>query len=154
MTKTATNQEANSKTSAPEFAIGHIYVKDLSFELITPMHQLGSWEPNAEISRKFTHTAKENNEYEVVLTISIKVSSADKKAFIIEVQQAGAFLIKNFTEQQVEHLLESYCLSVLLPYARSAVSSQITQGGFPPLFLPPVDFESEYQHKINQSNAS
>ena len=144
----------NTKSIAPEFAISHIYVKDISFELVTPMHQLLKWEPNAEINRKFNCIKKENDEYEVTLTINIKVSSNKQQAFLVELQQSGAFLIKNFKEQQVEHLLESYCLSVLLPYARQAVSAQITQGGFPPLFLPPVDFEAEYQQKIKQANES
>ena len=148
MTTTATNANQKKQTNAnPEFAIGHIYIKDSSFELVTPMHKIEKWEPNAEISRKHAFVKKESDEYEVTLTVSIKVSANEQKAFLIEIQQSGAFLMKNFTQEQIEHLMESYCPNILLPYARQAISAQIIQGGFPPLFLPPVDFESEYMQK-------
>ena len=134
-------------TTTPEFNINHLYIKDLSCEVIEPMHKLPKWEPDAKINRECKHRLVQENEYEVVLTIKVTVTSADKTVLVLELQQAGSFVLKNFTVEQVEHLLESYCPSVLLPYARQALSSQIIQAGFPPLFLPPVDFESEYLNK-------
>ena len=141
--QTATKEPSNQ----PEFAIGHIYIKDSSFEIATPMHRLSEWKPDAKITRECTYQALENKTYEVQLRVTVSVKSNDEKAFIAEVQQAGSFIINNFSEQQLEHLLESYCPSILLPYLRQALSSSITLGGFPPFFLPPIDFESEYQHK-------
>ncbi|MBM93239.1 MAG: protein-export chaperone SecB [Legionellales bacterium] len=148
--QTTSNETTDSNavdTNQPQFAIGHLYLKDASFEMTHPMHMLPAWEPNANIQMDFKHAEVAEGQYEVVLTVTAAVDSSDQKVFVAEIQQAGAFLIKNFSSEQVEHLLESYCPSVLLPYARQSLSTLITQGGFPPLFLSPVDFESQYQEK-------
>jgi preprotein translocase subunit SecB len=36
------------------------------------------------------------------------------------------------------------CPGVLFPFARSAVSQLVSQGGFPQFLLPPVNFEALY----------
>jgi preprotein translocase subunit SecB len=147
MTQKNTDTSKTDKNPQPEFAIGHLYVTDASFEMAQPMHRLAEWKPDAKIQMDFNHKVHSDHEYEVILTVTADVHSDDQKVFIAEVQQAGAFLIKNFRKDQLEHLLESYCPSVLLPYARQALSDLIIKGGFPPLFLSPVDFETQYQEK-------
>jgi preprotein translocase subunit SecB len=143
-------QQANNL----EFNINHLYVLDVSCEVIKPMHKLAKWQPDAKISRECSHKLVDENEYEVVLKVKVDVTSDNTQALIVEIQQAGSFLLKNFTEKQIEHLLESYCPSILLPYARQALSAQVIQAGFPPLFLPPVDFESEFLNKKSADKVS
>jgi hypothetical protein len=41
-------------------------------------------------------------------------------------------------------------MSILLPYAREAVSDITTRGGFPPLLLAPVNFDALYQQHLKE----
>jgi preprotein translocase subunit SecB len=41
--------------------------------------------------------------------------------------------------------------SVLFPYARAVVSQLVSQGGFPQLLLPPVNFDALYANSQNEA---
>ena len=68
----------------------------------------------------------------------------DATIFLVEVKQAGVFLLRNLNEVDAKRAIASVCPSVLFPYARAAVSNLVTQGGFPQFLLPPVNFDALY----------
>lgn len=145
----------NQQTNAPEFAITHIYQSDLSFEAEKPMHLLDQeWNPDAKISMNHKHAKLADDTYDVKINVSIEVSIADKRIFIAEMEQSGTFLLKNFAEEQLDHVLKVFCPNTLLPYARQTLSDIIVRGGFPPLFIGPVDFESQYINSKNETEGS
>jgi preprotein translocase subunit SecB len=142
-----------TENTNPEFAIMHIYVKDLSFESPLPMHLLDvEWKPDAQVSMNHEHQALGDDNYNVTVKVSIDVKINDKNIFIAEIEQSGTFLLKNFNEEQLDHVLKAYCPNTLLPYARQTLSDTIVRGGFPPLFIGPVDFESQYAKEKNSTN--
>jgi preprotein translocase subunit SecB len=63
-------------------------------------------------------------------------------AFLVEVQQAGIFLLKGFSEQDRSQVLKTFCPTQLYPYAREAVADMVGKGGFPQMHLQPVSFEA------------
>jgi preprotein translocase subunit SecB len=62
--------------------------------------------------------------------------------FLVEVKQAGAFLMQNLSNDDMRRAAGAICPAVLFPYARAVVSQLVTQGGFPQLLLPPVNFDA------------
>ena len=86
--------------------------------------------------------------HEVVLTITITTKQDDKTAFLIELQQAGAFVIKGYPEEALQGILGAYCLEALFPYAREVIDGLAIKGGFPPILLNPVNFNALYQQKV------
>ena len=80
--------------------------------------------------------------------MSVTSTQNDKTAFLVELKQAGVFLIKGFPEQQLNQLLGSYCPHTLFPFAREAVSDFVSKGGFPPLLLSPVNFDALYAQQL------
>jgi len=130
----------------PEFAIMHIYQSDLSFEAPIPMHLLkDEWQPDAKVSMNHESKKIDDETYNVMIKVSIEVNIKDKQVFIAEIEQCGTFMLKNFKDDQLDHVLKVYCPNTLLPYARQTLSDTIVRGGFPPLFIGPVDFESQYE---------
>jgi preprotein translocase subunit SecB len=61
---------------------------------------------------------------------------------LCELQQAGAFGIRNVSAEDMQRLLGIFCPNYLLPYAREVIANLLTKGGFPPFLLPPVNFEA------------
>ena len=88
---------------------------------------------------------------EVVLTVTVSAKQNDKTLFLVEVKQAGAFLMQNLSEEDTKRAIASICPGVLFPYARSMVSQLVSQGGFPQLLLPPVNFDALYLNSQAQS---
>ena len=149
------NQEAAAaaeNTNEQQFAVQRLYIKDLSFE--APMGAEAftkQWQPavNQELGNKVNKL--DDNNYEVILTITITVKLGEETAFLIEVHQAGIFNITGLEEQQLAHVLNTMCPQILFPYAREAIDNVITKGSFPALMLPPINFDALFAQAVQQS---
>src|SRR3990167_247491 len=137
----------------PEFGIQRIYVKGLSFEAPnTPAIFLENWEPEMTLDLGTKTESLGDNVHKVLLTVTVTVKVRDKTAFLVEVQQAGIFMLKGFPEEQLQPMLGSFCPNILYPYAREVVTDAVVRGGFPQLYLTPVNFDALYeQHRANAS---
>ncbi len=147
--------DAASGASTPVFNVHSIYVKDLSFEAPhSPQIFNIEWKPKIDFDLQMGSQILSEPEsiYEVVLhvTVTIKLGEAaeEKPAFLIDIQQAGAFSVQNFTPEATQQLLATACATVLFPYAREAISNLATRGGFPQLVLPPINFDAMYEHHL------
>ena len=109
------------------------------------------WQPavNQELGNKVNKL--DDNNYEVILTITITVKLGEETAFLIEVHQAGIFNITGLEEQQLAHVLNTMCPQILFPYAREAIDNVITKGSFPALMLPPINFDALFAQAVQQS---
>lgn len=148
-----TNEKAGQDESADQmdFGIQRIYVKDLSYEAPNaPQIFRETWSPKVEIDLQSKFVRLEESVYEVTLTVTSTVKINEKVAFLAEVQQAGIFTIRNFPDDQLQHLLGSFCPSVIFPYARESITDLVTRGGFPQLYLAPINFDAIYQQKLSK----
>ena len=71
---------------------------------------------------------------------------------LVEIDQAGIFLIKNVPEDVLGRMLATSCANILFPFAREAVSDIVTRGGFPQLLLTPVNFDALYDQQKKQAS--
>ncbi|MCC2637940.1 MAG: protein-export protein SecB [Moraxellaceae bacterium] len=129
-----------------QFALQRIYVKDLSFEAPhAPKTFLAAWQPEVSIELSTQASRMEDGKnYEVVLALTVTVKNDNATAFLVEVKQAGIFLIEGVPDNQLSQLLGAYCPNVLFPYARETVSDIVTRGSFPQLLLAPVNFDAVF----------
>jgi preprotein translocase subunit SecB len=137
--------------SKPEFALQHLYVKDISFEAPkSPEIFSTKWEPETHVELATQSRALNEKIYEVSLTITINCKSEGASVYIVEVEQAGIFMVNNFSAAQLEHFLAVYCPTMLFPYSREVISSLIVKGGFAPLYLAPFNFEDLYRQRKSE----
>ena len=135
-----------------QFFIQRLYIKNVSFESPNvPTVFQDEWEPELNLDLNIKHTQLENDNYEVVLSVTTQVKNKNKVAFLVEVEQAGIFTIQGTTEEQLEHVLGSFCPSLLFPYAREVISSEVLRGSFPPLVLSPVNFDAIFWQQKQQT---
>jgi preprotein translocase subunit SecB len=138
-------------TDETQFMIQRIYVKDLSYETPnTPLVFQQQWEPELNLDLNTTSTQLENGVFEVVLTVTATVANQKATAFLVEVKQAGIFTIQGAATNQLDHLLNSFCPSILFPYAREAITSQVIRGSFPQLVLAPINFDALYMQQMEE----
>ncbi len=90
--------------------------------------------------------------YEVLLTVTVTAKIKDKIMFLVEVQQAGIFRIRNLSDEEIDPVLGIGCPNILFPYLREVVSDIVTRAGFPPVILSPVNFEAVYHQKKAETN--
>lgn len=148
------NQENTNQTQETqhEFGIQRIYTKDLSYETPhTPDIFQNEWTPEVDMNLQTDSKKLAENIYEVVLHITVTAKLKNKIAFLVEVKQAGIFAIKNFTKEQLDPMLGSFCPNILFPYAREIISTTISRGSFPVLHLAPINFDAFYQDKIEKT---
>ena len=132
----------------PVFAIEKIYIKDLSLEIPNAPNiflERDTPEINMQLGGKNQRIDK--GLHEVLLTVTVTAKIKDKIMFLVEVQQAGIFRIRNVSDEEIDPVLGIGCPTILFPYLREAVSDVVTRAGFPPVILSPVNFEAIYQQK-------
>ena len=129
------------------------YLKDVSFESPNaPMVFQDESEPETEFNINTSYSLLAEDVYEVVLSLTIKVTNKTGTVLLIELEQAGIFTVQNFPEEELEHILHAYCGNILFPYAREEVSSLTTKGGFPPLLLAPINFDALFEQQMQTSD--
>lgn len=149
----ATAQEGQQQQ---QFGIQRIYNKDVSFESpATPDVFRRQWQPkfNVDLNTKSNAVDEEGN-FEVVLTITVTAKIEEETIFLVEVQQAGIFLITGFEGDNLRRLLGTAAPNVLFPYARENIDALVVKGGFPAIMLSPVNFEALYQQAVAQTENS
>jgi preprotein translocase subunit SecB len=149
MTDQPTNGPVTEDAEAPQFSLQRIYVRDLSFEAPkSPAIFRQEWTPSVSLDLNTRQKSLEGDFYEVVLTLSVTVSNGEEVAFIVEVQQAGIFLIKGLDAASMSHTLGAFCPNILFPYARETIDSLVVRGSFPALMLAPVNFDALYAQEL------
>ena len=149
------NTAAAAQEPTSQFSLQRIYVKDLSFEAPkSPEIFREDWSPQVEMDLNTRQRSLEGDFHEVVLTITVTVKTADEVAFIVEVQQAGIFLIQGLDEASKGHALGAFCPGLLFPYAREAIDSLVVRGSFPALMLAPVNFDALYAQELERMQSN
>lgn len=151
-------QESNGNGSAQggQFALKKLYIKDLSFEspnapAIFEDPAVTSADPQVKLNLKNAHKTLSEDHCEVVLHVSVHATLNDQSLFMVEVEQAGVFLISGYSDAEKRKLIGTYCPSALFPYAREVISSLIGKGGFPAMLLQPINFDALYAQVTEDS---
>lgn len=146
----ASNQQ---KQAQPGLNIRRIYLKDLSFE--TPMGvEAFSQSVQPKIDQDLSVQVNTVGEglHEVILLMTITARVEQRAVFLVEVKQAGLFGTAGLTGPQLSHVINSQCPQILFPYAREAIDSTLIRGSFPPLMLPPLNFDAIFAQAVQQAN--
>jgi preprotein translocase subunit SecB len=126
-----------------EISIARLYVKDFSFESPkSPQVFQQQFQPEMKVEVNVTPKNLGNQFYEVSLNILLDAKAGQESLFIVEIEQAGIFEIKNAQQEQLDHILLVFAPQTLFPYARAHIDQAMTMGSFPPVMLAPINFEA------------
>ena len=150
-TETGTTPEAAAQTLAGlTLAVNAQYVKDLSFENPrAPASLMATKEqPQIDVNVNVNARGLQPNIYEVSLSIRADAKVAGEAAFITELEYSGVFTVANAPEEVLRPVLLIECPRILFPFARRIIADVTRDGGFPPLYLNPIDFVSLYRSQF------
>ena len=111
----AEEQAASQQNPQQQFAMQRIYSKDVSFESpATPGIFGKQWQPkvNVDLNTKSDKFDDKGN-FEVVLTITITAKVDEETAFLVEIQQAGIFLVTGFSDNDLRRVLGTAAPTIL-----------------------------------------
>src|SRR5690349_15245516 len=148
----ATNENDIGATdpNAPQLALQAVYLKDCSYEAPNGPRVDGAWNPQVSLDLHTGVNLLTSDLREIVLTVTVSAKQNEATVFLVEVKQAGAFVMRKLSDDDVRRAIGSICPNVLFPYARAAVSQLVTAGGFPQFLLPPVNFDALYARSLTE----
>lgn len=151
-TGAADEAAAAEQSKAVQFGMQRVYVKDVSFEAPNGVLAMqAGFQPKVSQDLSTEVNKVQEDLYEVALSLTATVKSEEKTAFLVEVKQAGLFAVKGLEGAPLQQLLSSQCPQMLFPYARELVDSLVVRGGFPPLMLPPVNFDALFAAAVAEA---
>jgi len=138
-----------------QLRLERIYLKDASFESPRAPDVFGDrGQPEFQLDINSRSTGLGNDRAEVVLSVTLRARTEQgNTAFIVEVQQAGIFLVSGFDAATTQRILGTFCPGTLFPYVREVVDSLILRGGFPAVHLAPVNFDALYLDALRKQQA-
>lgn len=122
------------------------YVKDLSFENpgAPDSMRTDQAQPQIELNLGVGATPRQDGTYEVTLTVRAEAKRDNAVAFIAELAYSGWFQFANAPQELLDPLVRVEAPRMLFPFARRILADITRDGGFPPLFLEPIDFGALY----------
>src|SRR3954469_6551623 len=121
------------------------YVKDLSVENPSAP-QVFQWQtqPTLDVQFNINVDKAADDVHEVTLKIEVSARSENGVHFVVDLSYAGLFGLRNIPEDALPPFLLIEAPRHIFPFARQIVAEAVTNSGFPPLLLDPIDFAAAY----------
>ena len=128
-----------------------VYIKDCSFEAPNGPFITTQGNPQVNLNLSTRATALAQDMHEIVVQVNLEAKAGDKVVWLLELQQAGAFLIRNLSAADLAQVVNIVAPNYLMSFARATVSELVVKGGFPPFLLPLVTFEALHARAQQQA---
>src|SRR4051812_16173699 len=121
------------------------YVKDLSVENPSAP-QVFQWQVQPALDVQFNINVEKaaDDVHEVTLKIEVAARSENGVHFVVDLSYACLFGLRGVPDEALPPFLLIEAPRLLFPFARQIVAEAVTNLGFPPLLLDPIDFASAY----------
>ncbi len=146
---------ANAENRAPMLNAMVQYTKDFSFENPTAPRSLGpqSKPPNISIQVNVNARQVADADFEVELMLEGAAGEGAETLFKFELNYAGLFRLVNISQNDTQPIVMIECPRLLFPFARQIIAESVRSGGFPPLYIDPIDFAGLYRQRLEQMGA-
>src|SRR3954463_1779562 len=125
------------------------YIKDLSVENPSAP-QVFQWQvqPSIDVQFNISVAGAGENVHEGGLKIEVTARSDNGVHFVVDLTYAGLFGLRNIPEEALQPFLLIEAPRLLLPFARQIIAEAVSNTGFPPLLLDPIDFTAAYMSQL------
>tara|TARA_Y100000590_G_scaffold452259_1_gene595041 strand:- start:27402 stop:27839 length:438 start_codon:yes stop_codon:yes gene_type:complete len=131
------------------------YIKNLSFESPKVPQKLPHTivKPNIDVGVNVNAITinNESNIFEVEINTKAEASQENELVFTTELTYAGVVQLNGIDEKDKSVVILVEIPSILFPFVRRIIADTVRDGGFPPLYIEPIDFLKLYQNNIKQN---
>lgn len=140
------NTDQAAETGAPDIQVKAQFIRDLSFESPNVLKLVDGpgTNPNLQLEINVNARNVKAGLFESVIELRAEANSKEGIIYDFEIVYGGLFAISNIREDALEPFLLVNCPALLFPFLRRIVADVTREGGFPPLFLDPIDFAALY----------
>ena len=140
---------------APQLNALAQYAKDISFENPNAPRSLQPQPQGPQIAIQVNVNAKQlaETDFEVDLALEGSAKIGEETLFAFDLTYSGVFRVKNIPADQLHAVVMIECPRLLFPFARQIVAEAVRNGGFPPLYIDPIDFVGLYRQKLESGAA-
>ncbi|MBT8346675.1 MAG: protein-export chaperone SecB [Desulfofustis sp.] len=155
-----TAADAQDSKETPILRMQKMYIKDFSLENPNSpdiFRASQSSEPNVDLNLQLNNRKVGDDHWEVALEINAKVVTKEdnpRVLFILEIEHAAVFFLKNIPEQHMSMVLGVECPTLLFPFTRQIISQISVDGGFMPFLMEPVNFMALFQNAQKNKEGS
>jgi preprotein translocase subunit SecB len=135
--------------NTPRLAVLVQYSKDFSFENPNAPRTLGQQQQGPNISVQINVNARQigATDYEVNLVLEGGAGEGENTLFKFELNYAGVFRVENIPAEQVQPAIMIEGPRLLFPFARQIIADAVRNGGYPPLYIDPIDFNALFMQR-------
>jgi preprotein translocase subunit SecB len=154
MANSTNGPQPEAQAALPQLNVLAQYVKDFSFEnpnaprSLQPSNQQPQINIQINVNASPLQGAQTPTDFEIDLKIEGKAEIGNTLLFAFDLQYGGVFRIQNVPQESIHPVLMIECPRLLFPFAREIIASAVRNGGFPPLYIDPVDFVGLYRQKL------
>jgi preprotein translocase subunit SecB len=132
------------------------YTKDFSFENPHAPQSLGPQQNAPQISIQVNVNARQlaADDFEVELKLEGGAGEGAGTLFKFDLTYCGIFRAMNIPQEQLGPVVMIECPRLLFPFARQLIADAVRNGGFPPLYIDPIDFGALYQQRMQDQAAA
>jgi len=151
---TGAGNGSGDMSDAPQVNILAQYTKDLSVENPSAP-QVYQWQvqPNLDVQFNINVQSAAEGVHEVAIKIEVNARSENGVHFVVDLSYAGLFGLRNVPEEALQPFLLIEAPRLLFPFARQIIAEAVSNSGFPPLLLDPIDFTSAYMSQVQQQGS-
>ena len=140
---------AAAPAEGAQFSVLAQYIKDLSVENPSAP-QVFQWQvqPSLDVQFNINVDKVADEVHEVSIKIEVTARSDNGVHFVIDLSYAGLFGIRGIPEEALAPVLLVEAPRMLFPFARQIIADAVSNTGFPPLLLDPIDFGAAYVSQL------
>ncbi|MCL6730679.1 protein-export chaperone SecB [Sphingomonas hankyongi] len=140
---------AAAPADGAQFSVLAQYIKDLSVENPSAP-QVFQWQaqPSLDVQFHINVDKVADDVHEVALKIDVTAKSENGVHFVVDLSYAGLFGIRGLPDEALAPILLVEAPRLVFPFARQIVADAVSNSGFPPLLLDPIDFAGAYVAQV------
>jgi preprotein translocase subunit SecB len=125
------------------------YIKDFSVENPSSP-QVFQWQtqPTLDVQYQINVEKAGDDVHEVTLKIEVTARSDSGVHFVVDLSYAALFGLRGVPEEALGPILLVEAPRLTFPFARQIIADAISNTGFPPLLLDPIDFAGAYVAQV------
>ena len=133
-----------------QFSVLAQYIKDLSVENPSAP-QVFQWQtqPSLDVQFHINVDKVADDVHEVSLKIEVTARSENGVHFVVDLSYAGLFGIRGMPDEALAPILLVEAPRLIFPFARQIIADAVSNSGFPPLLLDPIDFAGAYVAQVD-----